>query len=221
MRSFWSDPFLWIHLSGIAAIPILLETVLVGLAIGKPILPDWIELILIGIIGILPILLMQWLRPFDIFSVVMLAIKPEKLNLQQRRILRMFKSPVNRIIAVIVAVVLAVILWQLYRIAPLAFFAVSWLPQYRSLGLVIACLAFLASNLFLQIPVSVMAVMLTSEAKYLATEPYAVEAIRQDFTILGWQVNQILPASVIGYEIKADNSVQVTNLTNSSANSDN
>lgn len=221
MRSFWSDPFLWIHLSGIAAIPILLETVLVGLAIGKPILPAWIELILIGIIGILPILLMQWLRPFDIFSVVMLAIKPEKLNLQQRRILRMFKSPVNRIIAVIVAVVLAVILWQLYRIAPLAFFAVSWLPQYRSLGLVIACLAFLASNLFLQIPVSVMAVMLTSEAKYLATEPYAVEAIRQDFTILGWQVNQILPASVIGDEIKADNSVQVTNLTNSSANSDN
>lgn len=205
MRYFWSDPFLWIHLAGIAAIPILLETVLVGLAIGKPILPAWIEVILIGVIGILPILLMQWLRPFDIFSVLMLAIKPEKLNIQQRRILGMFKSSVNKIIAVIVAAVLAVILWQLYRIAPLAFFAVSWLPQYRSLGLIIACLAFLATNLFLQIPISVMGVMLTSEAKYLNTEPYAVAEIRKDFTILGWQVNQILPESVVGYAIKADN----------------
>jgi len=47
MRSFWTEPFLWIHLAGIAALPLALELVWLGLAVGDPILPVWLELVLV------------------------------------------------------------------------------------------------------------------------------------------------------------------------------
>jgi len=53
----------------------------------------------------------------------------------------------------------------------------------------------LASNLFFQIPVSVARMFVTSDAEFAATEPYPLEKISPDFTILGLPVNQILPLS--------------------------
>ncbi|MEQ8962842.1 MAG: low-complexity tail membrane protein, partial [Coleofasciculus sp. C2-GNP5-27] len=61
-------------------------------------------------------------------------------------------------------------------------------------GLVVAGLGFLASHLFLQVPLSVVQVLFTSEAEWAGTQPYPVEKIPEKFTVPGFRVKQILPA---------------------------
>lgn len=193
MRSFWSDPYLWIHLAGLAALPLFLELCFLGLAVGDPVLPVVLEVLFVAVVGITPILWMQWQRPFCIFSLVALAIKPELLTEQQRRLLRLFKSAENQVLAGAIAIALLLLLWQLYRFAPIGTEAASMLPQTRLLGLGLAAIAFLFCNLFLQVPLSVARVMLISDAKLASITPYPVEQIAKDFTLLGLRVKQIVP----------------------------
>lgn len=193
MRSFWSEPFLWIHLAGLAALPLLLELLLLALAVGDPMLPVWLEILLIAVIGIAPVLWMQLVRPFNIFSILVLALKPEQLTVEQRKILSLFKSPLEKVLALLAPIFLVWVLWQIYRLAPISASVVSFLPEWRQAGLLVAAVAFLLSNLFLQVPLSVLSVLLTSESKFATIEPYPIEKIRQDFTIPGLQVNKILP----------------------------
>ena len=193
MRSFRSEPILWIHLAGLATLPIFLEICWLGLAVGQGVLPVWLEFILLAAIGCFPVLWVQLQRPFSIFAVVGIAQKPEQLDEQQRKILSLINTPANRLLAVLVAIFLIGVLWQLYQIAPVAATVVRFSPSWRWVGLVIAALAFLASNVFLQIPVSVARVFVTSETKFAATKAYPLERIPLDFTIVGLQVNQILP----------------------------
>lgn len=197
MRSFWSDPFLWIHLSGAAALPIFLGLCLLGLAVGSPLLPVWLEMFLVAVAGIVPVLWMQWFRPFYIFSILVVAVKPQNLTNTQHRILSRFKTKLNQGLALFVALLLAVILWQIYRFAPLAASVAPFPPSWRWAGLLLAASAFLASNLFLQVSASVMAVLLTPESEFAATKPHILEKIRQDFTIAGWQVDRLLPAFAV------------------------
>jgi hypothetical protein len=192
MRSFWVDPYFWIHLAGLAAVPIFLEFCLLGLSLGEPVFPAWLELGLVGGIGILPILWMQWQRPFSIFSLLVLTLKPSQLTEDQRRILSLFKSSINRILAVLVAIAMAWLLWQLYQITPIV--SPGLIPGIgRTTALLVAALAFFGANLFLQIPVSVLSVLSTSNRQFAATAPYPVEQIRQAFTIPGIRVNSIVP----------------------------
>lgn len=193
MSSFWSERFLWIHLAGLAALPVALELCILGLATGDPILPIWLELLWVGSIGIVPVLWMQWQRPFDIFSLLIAVVKPEQLTPNQKRILSLFKTKETRIGALLAAGLSVGILWQLFKVAAIAVEVVPSLPGGRIIGLLVAAMAFAAANLFLQVPVSVLRVLLSSDADLMATEPYPVEQIRQDFTLLGFQVKQILP----------------------------
>lgn len=196
MRSFWTEPFLWIHLAGIAALPLALELVWVGLAVGDPILPVWLEFLLVAAIGIGPVLWMQLTRPFDIFSILVLAMKPEQLTQEQRRLLSLFRTKTNPVVTISAAVFMLWVLWQIYRVAPLAAAVAPLAPRWRIAGLLGAGLVFLASNLFLQVPLSVVQVLLTSELEFGATEPYPLEKTPQDFTIPGVRVNRILPPMI-------------------------
>lgn len=193
MRSFWTEPFLWIHLAGLAALPITLELVWLGLAVGNPILPVWLELLLVTTIGIVPVLWMQLTRPFDIFSLLVVALQPEQLTQEQQKLLSLFKTKTNKLLTIIGTVLMLWILWQIYRVAPLAVGVASLIRGGHIVGLLIAGLAFLASNLFLQVPLSVAQVMFTSESEWQATPAYPLEKIQQDFTVPGIKVNQILP----------------------------
>lgn len=192
MRSFWTEPFLWIHLAGLAAFPLSLELVWLGLAVGDPILPVWLEFFFVGAIGLGPILWMQLTRPFDIFSILIFALKPEQLTQEQRRLLSLFKTKTNRVITIVAAVFLLWVLWQIYRVAPMAAAVAPLAPRWHFLGLIGAGLAFLGSHLFLQVPLGVLQVLLTSESEFAAATPYPVEKIPQDFTVPGIRVNKIL-----------------------------
>jgi hypothetical protein len=191
MRAFWSDPYLWIHLAGIAAVPIALLICLLGLSIGDPILPVWLELALIAIAGIVPIAWMQLRRPFYIFGLLAVAIHPETLSPDQRRILTLLRTRPSPLGVMGAAVVLGLILQQLYAIA------INWtlIPfTARGLGLGLAAIGFLLSNLFLQVPLSVAQVILTSEAEFNTTAATPPADIADHFLILGLRVQRILPA---------------------------
>jgi len=187
----WSERFLWIHVAGLAILPITLGLCLLSLGVGDPVLPVWLELLLLGIAGIAPVLWMQWQRPFYIFSFLVVALKPEQLTSAQQRLLRLFKGSNARLWTVIAAVVSGIALWQLYQLAPTATGALPL--KSHLLGLLLAAATFLASNLFFQVPLSALRVLLTSNAKVEAAAPYPVSEIRRDFTLLGLQVQQILP----------------------------
>jgi len=194
MQSFWADPYLWIHLAGLAAIPIFLELCLIGFAIGDPLLPVWLELLLVAVVGIAPIAWMQWQRPFYIFSLVAVTLKPEYLSEDQRRLLTLFKSPRHRVLAGIAPLLLLLLLRPLYNAAPIAAGMIPFTLEWRWLGLGLAAIAFFGCNLFSQVPVSVLSVLGHSDAAFAATAPCPLDQIRQDFTIVGFPLNRILPS---------------------------
>ncbi|MFB2936919.1 low-complexity tail membrane protein [Aerosakkonemataceae cyanobacterium BLCC-F154] len=191
--SFWSEPFLWIHLAGIAAFPIWLGILLLSLAVGDPLLPVWVEFSLVAVIGVAPILWMQLVKPFNIFCILVVALKPEALTVEQRKILSLFKRPLEKVGAIVAPLFLLGVLWQIYSLAPVAEGFSPLTSSWRIVALLVAGVAFLLSNLFFQIPLSVVGVLLTKESTFATTEPYPVEKIPDDFTIAGFQVDKILP----------------------------
>ncbi len=193
MSSFRSEPILWIHVAGLATLPIFLPLCLLFLAVGDRQLPTWLELLIVAAIGILPLLWMQLRRPFYTFALLGVALKPEILSEPQRKILCLVNTKLNRLLAVLGSVLSVLILGLLYQATPLVANIAQFLPQSRGLALLLAGLFFLASNLFLQIPLSVAGVLVTKETEFAAIEPLSLEKIKQDFTILGVRVNQILP----------------------------
>lgn len=204
----WSERFLWIHIAGLAVLPITLGLCVLGLAVGDPVLPVWLELALVGSTGIGLVLWMQWQRPFYIFSILVIALHPEQLKPEQQRVLSLFKTSGSRLLTVLAAVGSAIGLWQLYKIAPIAAEVVPL--RSRLAGLLLAAVAFLASNLFFQVPLSALRILFVPNAKLCTTEPYPVERIKQDFTVVGLQVKQILPS--------LESASKVLATTNSQAN---
>jgi hypothetical protein len=185
------EPFLWIHLAGVALFPASIVLTLIALGIGDS-FPYFIELPLLAAIAILPILLMQLTRPFDIFSVLIFSLKPESLTEQQRQILSFFQTLKHKAISVIAAIFMLLVLWSIYRLSPLVIGIVAFLPQWRILGLAIAATSFFFSNLFLQVPLSVLQVLTLKNSKLTHLEPYLLEKIERDFTVPGIKVSKIL-----------------------------
>ncbi|HLO89165.1 MAG TPA: low-complexity tail membrane protein [Nostocaceae cyanobacterium] len=200
MSSFRSEPILWVHVAGLVTLPFFMALCLFCLSIGEPLFPVWQELLLVAAIGTLPLVWMQLHRPFYIFAILGIALKPEQLTEQQRKILCLIKRKLNKFFVLIAALLLTAILWQLYQVVPLLAKVAKFLPPWHSLGLLFAALAFMASNLFLQIPLSVARVLVTNDTEFAATEPLNLEEVKQYFTIFGVQVNHILPP--VNLEVK-------------------
>ncbi|EAZ92875.1 low-complexity tail membrane protein [Crocosphaera chwakensis] len=191
MSNFRLEPFLWIHLAGLAVAPLLLVIMWVGLAVSDPWPFYWLELVMLGVIGVVPILWMQWTKPFDFFSLLFLAVRPSSLTEEQRKLLRLLTTRKNKFFHSITAIGLLGIGWLLYQLAPFAAVTASILPQWRILGLAIAAIAFFLCNLFVQVPVSVLGILSTSEKTWLATEPIPLDKVTSNFTVLGLRVNKI------------------------------
>jgi len=190
-KSLRSEPFLWIHLSGIVMFPVFLSIVWIALGSGNAFTP-LVELLTLALVGILPILLMQLTRPFNIFSILFVSLKTESLNDQQKVILALFKTFKQYFSSLVASGVMVLSLWLIYCLSPLSFGAINFVPQWRIVSLAIASVAFWASNLFLQVPLSVLLVLLTKEKKLATIKPYNVEKIDQNFTKPGIQVSKIL-----------------------------
>jgi hypothetical protein len=184
-----SEPFLWIHFGGIIVFPLMLGITVIGLTVGDR-YSYLIELPWLIAIAILPVSLMQLYRPFNIFSVLFVALQPEFLTQKQRKILALFKRKQQKVFSAIATGLMLFSLWLLYNFSPVIEL-VSLLPQQRILGLAIASIAFLGSNLFLQIPLSAFQVLSTSESEFAQIEQCSLEEIKSNFTTAGIKVSKL------------------------------
>ncbi|MEO0011886.1 MAG: hypothetical protein RLZZ535_275 [Cyanobacteriota bacterium] len=184
-----SEPFLWIHFGGIIVFPLMLGIAVIGLTVGDR-YSYLIELPWLIAIAILPVSLMQLYRPFNIFSVLFLALQPKFLTEKQRKILTLFKRKQQKVISAIATGLMLFSLWLLYNFSPVIKLA-NFLPQQRILGLAIASTAFLGSNLFLQIPLSAFQVLLTSESEFAQIEQCSLKEIKSNFTTAGIKVSKL------------------------------
>ena len=185
------EPFIWIHLAGVALFPLTLAIALVALGIGNSYYYP-LELGAIAVTSVLPILWMQLSRPFDIFSILFLSLKPESLTEQQRQILAGFKTSKHKLWSAIAALAMLLVLWLIYSLAPLTTETIDFLPQWRILGLLVAAVAFLASNLFLQVPLSVLLILSTEESKLSQFKSDSTAEIPSNYTVPGIKVERIL-----------------------------
>lgn len=186
------DPYLWVHLAGLATVPLWLAISMLGLAVGSPQWPG-LELALLALLGVSPALWMQLRRPFYIFSLLALTLKPTALSDDQRRMLTLFQQWWVRSLAIVSPVLLVWLLWEIYPRAVVA----SDITPFASLGhfggLAVAAGSFALANLFLQVPVSVLAVMATSEKRFKRTTPYPLDRVKANFTQVGIPLNRLLP----------------------------
>jgi hypothetical protein len=187
-KQFWSDPYLWVHGAGLAVVPLALLLCLWGLGMGDPLLPSLLEVILVALAGILPIGWMQLQRPFCIYSLPFVVVDPSQLTEAQRRLLTLFRTQRNPWIVGLASGGLFLVLRQLYEVSGL--FSSG---DNRGLGLVLAALGFLAANLFLQVPLSVLRVMGVTDDQVAQTLPYPIAQIKSDFWGYGRSVPRLLP----------------------------
>ena len=180
--------YLWVHLVGLAAVPLLLDICLAGLASAGPALPFKFQFWAIALICIAPSAWMQIQRPFYIYSLPPLAIKPGVLSEDDRRCLTVLKSWQIKALSGLTA------LFSLWLLA----FLYGKLPQILPVmkpgaGLISAVAAFFFACLFLQISVSVVRSLLIGQETLQRVKPIETSEIAASFLIPGLRVNKILP----------------------------
>ena len=197
--------YLWVHLVGLAAVPLLLDICLAGLASARPAfnyakvfgLQFWT----VALVGVVPSLWMQIQKPFYIYSLPPLAVNPSALSEGDRRSLTVLKSWQMKALAGLTAGFLIWLLAQLYAKLP----QISPVMQ-PEVGLVSAITAFFFVCLFLQISVSVGRSLLIGQDTLQRVKPFEVSEISSSFLIPGLWVSKILPTQ----PIEAPPSVETT-----------
>lgn len=184
MQKLRAEPFLWIHVAGIIFFPLWMGLVLMGLSTGDPILPVWLEQLIVLSIGTALVARMQLKRPFYLFSILVVALPPDQLSPERRRILSSFQSFSYRLVPLLVVLVMVFLGRWVYEIAPL-FHRLSVLPDVRLLGLGVAVVGFWIANLFIQIPAAAAWVLSSDEYQLQRFSPVEPETLEQEFTLVG------------------------------------
>ncbi|PZO20691.1 MAG: hypothetical protein DCF25_06210 [Leptolyngbya foveolarum] len=191
--------YLWVHLVGLATVPLLLDICLAGLASARPAFnyaeAFGIQFWIVTLVGVVPSLWMQIQKPFYIYSLPPLAINPGFLSEDDRRCLTVLKSWQMKALAGVTAGFLVWLLAQLYAKLP----QISPVMQPGA-GLVSAIAAFFFACLFLQISVSVGRSLLISQDTLQRVKPFEANEIASSFLIPGLRVGKILPTEPITAE---------------------
>lgn len=187
-----TEPFLWLHVALIAAVPLTLVLCMMGLAVGDPVLPGWLEMLLLGLPPVALVVWLQWQKPLSPFSIWVLARPADKLSVNQRRVLTLLKGQTSNTkinptgwIAVVAGLFLYVVFRQMYISAPLAADIAPFPPVLRLFGIGWALAFFAVSNLLWQAGLAAVRILLMSRADFESLSPYPVEQIKASFTVLG------------------------------------
>ncbi|MEB3117338.1 MAG: low-complexity tail membrane protein [Limnothrix sp.] len=185
------DPYLWVHLAGLAALPLCAELCLLGLAAGDPLLPGGWDWLLVGLLGTAPIVAMQWLRPFYPFSVLLVSLRADRLNETQQRILQRWAGWETKAIALIASLL---VLWALQRLDQLSPLAAEIAPlDQRAIGLLVVWLGALLGSLLLTVALVSLWVLLTPQTAFSAIEPFPVGNVPGSFLRLSVRLTKVLP----------------------------
>jgi len=191
--------YLWVHLAALALVPLLLDFCLVGLAsarsaFGYPTAYGF-QFWLVALIGIAPPLWMQIARPFYVFALPPVALRPEALTQEQKRCLTVLTSWQIKALAGVVAVVSVWLLAQLYEKA--ALITNQAIPLMSpAAGLVSVVVGFFWVCALAQISVSAGRSLLISPAALKRVEPYEGD-IAANFLIAGVRVKRLLASKDI------------------------
>ncbi len=191
MQKLRAEPFLWIHIAGIVVFPLWMALTVIGLATGDPILPVWLEQLLVLAIGTGLVARMQIRRPFYLFSVLVVSLPPAQLSPQRCRILSSFQTRTYRLVPLLVILVMILLGEWLYDIAPL-FHRLSFLPESRWIGLGVAILGFWGANLFIQIPAAAAWVLSSDQHQLDQYSPVDPESVEDQFTVVGKRWSNLL-----------------------------
>ena len=187
--------YLWVHLVGLATVPLLLDVCLAGLASVRPASSGpasafGLQFWAIALICILPPAWMQIQRPFYIYSLPPLAIKPSSLSEDDRRRLTVLTSWQIKALAGLTAIFSLWLLARLYDKLP------QILPAMEpGVGLISAAIAFFFACLFLQISVSVVRSLLIGQETLQRVKPFEASEITSRFLIPGLRIDQIFPTN--------------------------
>jgi len=185
------DPYLWVHLAGLAALPLCAELCLLGLAAGDPLLPGGWDWLLVGLLGTAPIVAMQWLRPFYPFSVLLVSLRADRLNETQQRILQRWAGWETKAIALVASLL---VLWALQRLDQLSPLAAEIAPlDQRAIGLLVVWLGALLGSLLLTVALVSLWVLLTPQTAFSAIEPFPVGNVPGSFLRLSVRLTKVLP----------------------------
>lgn len=185
-----TEPFLLIHVALLAAVPLVIVLCMMGLAVGDPVLPGWLEMLILGLPPIALTIWIQWQKPLYPFSLWGLAKPATELSDRQRRVLSVLRRRINgwytgAWVAVVAGVFLYVVFRQIYISAPLAADIAPFPPVLRLIGILWAEVFFLIGNLLLQMGAAAARVMLVPPSEFNSLKPYESNLIRKDFTIVG------------------------------------
>ncbi len=187
------DPYLWWHVAGIATVPLWLDGCFAGLAVGDPAIFIWVELGLLILVGTLPVLGLQWFRPFYLFRVGPLALSPDALTASQSRLLTLQHSWLQKGVALCVGLGLAGGLVTLYRVAPISASTTPFAGIGRASGWGLCAVCFCLANWFGQTSISALGLLLARDRTLERTHTYEMAAIAQDFSGVAIRVGQIFP----------------------------
>lgn len=188
------DPYLWLHVLGLAFLPLSLALVAIALPWGMPLPFALGELVLIVLLGGVPVWALQILRPWNPFSFLCFQIPPERMDDRQRQILRLIQGTRKPLLNVLGAIAMVVVLWQIAHYAPLAGGVSAGFWQWRVIGLGLAIAGFFLSNLFLQMPLTLLPILLLSEKTISEIDPHPNVSIRRDFACWGLPMGHLFPS---------------------------
>ncbi len=190
------NPFLYFHLVLMAIAPWLLVMTMAGLAVGDPLLPTWLEILLLGLPAIALPTWWQWQQPFSPFSLWLAAKPKESLSDRDRKMLALLKQKTNGWyvtgwMAIAVAVVMGIVFSKLYDLAPLAQAIAPFADGWRFFGVIYAEVCLFLSSIVLQSGISALRLYLVTEPELDMVQPIAIDQIKNSFTSLN-----LLPASI-------------------------
>lgn len=188
------DPYLWLHLVGLATLPLTLALVAIALAWGIPLPFATAELILIVLIGGVPVWVLQILRPWQPFGFLFFQIPPERMDERQKQILRLIQGTRQPVLNVVGAVFMVILLWQLAHYAPLATGMSEGFWQWRLIGLGLAIAGFFLGNVSLQMSLTLLPALFQSEKTVKAMDQHPNVSIRRDFACWGLPMGQLFPS---------------------------
>ncbi|MEM6837749.1 MAG: low-complexity tail membrane protein [Cyanobacteria bacterium P01_C01_bin.120] len=208
MQGHRRDPYLWLHFAGLATVPLWLDICLIGLAVGDPIVPPWVELVTLVMVGTAPILWLQWRRPYYVFSLPGLALRPDQLTDDRRRLLAIQRGWLSRALVLLSAIALFLLLYWLYQLAPIAADFPWLVGKSRATGWKVCAIAFFFANFFTLIPATILPLWLMPPRQLDAAPPLPASQILSKFTIIGLRLSKILP-DVVQSEATTDSDVDV------------
>jgi hypothetical protein len=192
------DPFLWFHVAAIAAVPLTLVLSMLGLAVGDPVFPSWLEILLLGLPPIALSVWLQYSQPIFPYSLWIMYRPADKLAENQLRVLSLLKSYATGWVAIVVGVFLYVVFRQIYIAAPLAA-GMTFLPSaLRLVGILWAVVFFAISALLLQVGIAAARILIMPATEFMAAKPFDPANVARGFFVLGQRSPKLFESAIVG-----------------------